>query len=149
MPASPAGWNKTLSDLMDEVKRGQRLFVGSPEADWAREYEREQIPIGMRFPRKGDIYEALQDMTVHYMTAWAAPVTGGRDGVLKQGERVLVDQPATDPKPIGTYAKAVDYAALEERMVPASDRNAPRYGGFYFYFKTVELNQKFRLVHED
>ncbi len=145
----PPGWNKTISDLMAEMKRGERVSMASPELDWAREYEREQIPAGMRFPRKGDVYEALEDMAVHYMTAWAAPVTGGGDGVLKKGERVVVDQPVTDSRPIGTYAKAVDYAALEERMVPASDRNAPKYGGFYFYFNTTELNQKFRLVHED
>ncbi len=134
---------------MAEVKRGERLWVGSPELDWAREYEREQIPAGTRFPRKGDMYEALEDMTVHYMTAWAAPVTGGGDGLLKKGERVVVDQAPSDPKPIGVYAKAVDYAVLEQRMVPASDRKSPRYGGFYFSFKTVELNRKFRLVHED
>jgi hypothetical protein len=134
---------------MAEMKRGERVSMASPELDWAREYEREQIPAGMRFPRKGDVYEALEDMTVLYRTAWAAPFTGGGDGLLKRGETVVVDHAPTELKPIGVYARAVDYAAVEERTVPASDRNSPGYGGFYFFFKTVELNQKFRLVHED
>src|SRR5580765_2993799 len=100
IPPAPLGWNKTCADLFDEMKRGERTSVGSPEVDWARDYERSQIPAGMRFPRKGDIYEALEDMTVHYMTSWAAPVTGGGDGVLKKGDRVIVDNDPTDPRPI-------------------------------------------------
>ena len=100
-------------------------------------------------PRKGDIYEALEDLTVRYMTTWTAPYTGGGEGVLKRGERVLVkDVPPDDLKPISVYAVAVDYDRIHERMVPESERTAPRYGGFYLPLKTVELNQKFRLVRE-
>lgn len=31
-------------------------------------------------------------------------------------------------------------------MVPESDRDNPKYAGFYFFFKTVNLNEKFKLV---
>jgi hypothetical protein len=31
-------------------------------------------------------------------------------------------------------------------MVTREDRNDPKYGGFYFFFKTVELNENFKLV---
>jgi hypothetical protein len=149
IPPAPIGWNKTLDDLNDEMRRGERLSVGSPELDWAREYVRSQIPADMRFPRKGDIYEVLNDMTVHYLTAWTAPVTGGGEGLLKKGDQITVDFDPTHPKPIGVSAKAVDYAGLEERMVPVAERKAPKYGGFYFFFSTIELNQKFKLVREE
>jgi hypothetical protein len=145
----PAGWNRTISDLMAEMKEGKRASVGQPEIDWARDYERSLIPQGMRFPRKGDLYEALEDMKVDFLTAWSAPFTGGGTGLLRKGERVYLDSEPSDPKSIGSYAVAIDYEALEERIVPASDRTAERYNGFYFYFKTVDLNQKFRLVETD
>lgn len=149
IPPAPSGWNKTISDLCDEMNRGKRTSVGSPEVDWARDYERSRIPVGIRFPRKGDIYEALEDMNVHYMTTWAAPFTGGGEGMLKKGDRIVVDREPVDARAISTYASAVDYDALEERIVPASDRSAPKYSGFYFSFKTVDLNRKFKLVHEE
>ena len=149
VPPRPHGWDKTIADLTAEMQRGERMSVGRPEIDWARDYERDQIPADMCFPRKGDIYEALDDLPTHYMTAWAAPFTGSGEGLLKKGDKVVVDHDPMDPKPIGVYAKAVDYDFLEQRMVPASDRTAPRYGGFYFSFKTVDLNRKFRLVHQD
>jgi hypothetical protein len=82
-------------------------------------------------------------------TAWAAPVTGGGEGVLMKGDRVVVDTEPVEPQAISTYASAVDYAAVEQRIVPAADRSAPKYGGFYFSFKTVDLNRKFRLIHEE
>ena len=133
VPPAPPGWNKTIADLCAEMQRGERTTVGHPEVDWARDCERSQIPSDMRFPRKGDIYEALEDMPVCYMTAWTAPFTGGGEGVLKKGDRVVVDYDPIDPKPIGVYAKAVDYDSLEERIVPASDRTAPKYGFFTFH----------------
>lgn len=145
-PPRPDGWNFTYADLMAEMKAGKRNSVGQPEMDWARDYERSLIPAAMRFPQKGDVYEVLQDMEVEFMTAWAAPFTGGGKGMLMQGERVLVHIEPAEAKPIGAYAKAVKYKAVEERMVPASERNSRKYGGFYFYFSTVELNTKFLLV---
>lgn len=149
VPPAPSGWNKTIEDLLAEMKRGERSSMGSPEVDWARDYERSSIPSGMRFPRKGDVYEALEDMPVKYMTSWAAPFTGGGDGTLVCGDRVVVDMEPLDPRPISTYAVAVDYDAVERRVVPASDRNDPKYSGFYFSLRTVELNQKFKLVGEN
>ena len=47
------------------------------------------------------------------------------------------------------YVKAVDYAEMEERMVPAAVRADTKYSGFYFCLKTVDLNRVFKLVHED
>ena len=145
----PQGWNKTIADLVAEFRRGERLSVGSPESDWAWEYERSLIPPEMRFPREGDVYEVLEDMQVRYMTSWRAPFTGGGEGLLRKGDQLQVDQAPSEPDSIGAYVIALDYNELERRMVPEADRERPKYGGFYFHFKTVELNTKFRLVHEE
>jgi hypothetical protein len=131
---------------MAEVEAGKRKSVGPPELDWAREYERSLIPDGVRFPQKGDVYESLADQEVSYMTAWSAPFTGGGEAILLKGERVWIDSNPTEEKPIGTYALPVEYSKLEERMVPREEREARRYGGFYFYFNTVDLNDRFTLV---
>ncbi len=69
----PADWHWTISDLMQEMKAGKREQIGQQELNWAKEYERSLIPEGTRFPAKGDVYEALHDQTVTFVTAWAAP----------------------------------------------------------------------------
>lgn len=145
----PPDWNLTIADLMDEMASGKRKSVGQPELDWARDYERGLIPDGIRFPRKGDVYESLVDQTVDYLTAWAAPFTGSGEAILRKGERVWIDTEPVDEKPIGTYAIPINYNELEERMVPGEEKNSPKYGGFYFFFKTVDLNERFRLVETD
>ncbi|MGR0481771.1 MAG: hypothetical protein ACTFAL_10305 [Candidatus Electronema sp. V4] len=145
-PPRPADWHFTFADLMAKMKAGKRNSVGQPEMDWARDYERSLIPAEMRFPQKGDVYEVLEDMEVEFMTAWAAPFTGGGKGMLRQGERVIVHFEPAEAKPIGAYAKAVEYKVVENRMVPVNERTSRKYGGFYFYFSTVELNTKFALV---
>lgn len=142
----PPDWNLTISDLMAEIESGKRKGVGHPELDWAREYEKSLIPEGVRFPRKGDVYESLYDQEVSYLTAWSAPFTGGGEATLLKGERIWIDSDPREEKPIGTYALPIEYGKLEERMVPREEREAPKYGGFYFYFKTVDLNDKFTLV---
>jgi len=142
----PDNWNLTIADLFEEMKAGIRKSVGSPEADWAREYERSQIPSDTRFPKKGDVYESLRDQTIEYMTAWAAPYTGGGKGTLLEREQVWIDSDPRDEKPIGVYALPMEYGAIEQRMVPQTERENTKYGGFYFYFSTLELNQNFKLI---
>jgi hypothetical protein len=148
MPPAPHGWNKTIEDLFDEARAGKRASVGSPEIDWARDYERSLIPAGTRFPKKGDVYEARRDVQVSYLTSWGAPYTGGGTGVLKTGERVIVENDPL-PRPISADGKAVDYAKVEARMIPERDRTSEKYAGFYLSLKTVDLGRDFNLVHEN
>jgi hypothetical protein len=148
-PPAPPGWNKTIDDLLVEARAGGRNAVGSPEADWARDYERSLLPVGTRFPKKGDVYEATEDLQVGYLTSWAAPFTGGGTGTLKSGERVIVDDDVLLARPVGVYARPIDYAAVEERMVPESDRANRKYAGFCLSLKTADLSRNFRLVHEE
>ncbi|MGD0339981.1 MAG: hypothetical protein ABSB78_14465 [Bacteroidota bacterium] len=142
----PPDWNLKISDLVEEVKAGKRKFIGTTEIIWAREYERSLIPDGVRYPQKGDVYESLKDQTVHYLTAWAAPYTGGGDTTLLKGEQFWIKSEPLEKNPIGTYALPIEYKKLEERMVPGSDRDNSKYRGFYFAFTTVELNNNFKLV---
>lgn len=144
LPPAPEGWNKTLSNLFAEMNRGERPSVGFPESEWARNYERSLLA-GMRYPCQGDVYEALAEIPCSFLTAWAAPFTGGGEGTLYPGERIWIEHEPS-PEPISAYAIPLDYHALEQRMVPAADRTARKYGGFYLCVSTHELNTLFRLV---
>lgn len=147
-PERPADWNLTLDDLFAEMKAGKRKSVANPEAQWAREYEQSLIPVGTRFPKKGDLYELKQDQTVQYMTAWAAPFTGGGEAILYKGERIWVHDAPRGERPLGTYALPVEYKKMEERLVPFDQRKSRKFGGLYFYFKTLDLNTDFTLIQE-
>jgi hypothetical protein len=146
IPPAPPGWNKTISELVAETTSGLRKSVGPYEIEWARDYERSLLPADVRFPKEGDLYEALQDVQIDYLTSWAAPFTGSGKGILKKGERIRAMGKPVDTRPISIYLEAVDYPALEGRMVPESDRNDEIYCGFYFSVKTLDLNRKFKLV---
>lgn len=144
-PPRPSTWNLTIEDLIAEISAGKRASIKQPELDWARDYEASLIPANVRFPRKGDLYEALEDTMVTYMTVWAAPCSGSGKAVLKKGEEVLIDYEPNQDNPIGVYAVAVNYLEIETRMVPEQDRLMWNYGGFHLSLKTVDLNTKFRL----
>ncbi len=147
IPPAPEGWNKSLADLDAEYESGaRRTPAGSPEIDWARDYERSLLPADTRFPRVGDVYEALEDLEAHYLTSWDAPFTGGGKGLLLRGDQVVVRYML--PQPIAVNARAVNYREIEARVVPESERKAQGYGGFSFVLKTAALNTKFRLVRE-
>ena len=147
-PPAPRGWNKTIKDLMDESAESGSA-AGPPEVDWALDYERSLLPAGTRFPKKGDVYEASEDVEVNYLSSWSAPFTGGGMGKLKNGDRVIVDYDILLPRPVAVYARPIEYAAVEERMVPASDRANVKYAGFYLCLRTADLSLHFRLVHEE
>ena len=148
IPPAPPGWNKTVADLVSEMNSGLRKNIRGDEAEWARNYERTLLPEGLRFPRKGDIYEAIDDLEVDYLTSWFAPYTGGGRGTLMRGERIVVDSDPSDPTPLGVYAKPENYKEVEMRIVPEDERTHYKYGGFYFQVRTLDLNTKFRLVAE-
>jgi hypothetical protein len=146
-PPPPPGWNKTIDDLFDESKKSGSA-VGSPEVEWARDYERGLIPAVTRFPKRGDVYEATGDVEVSYLTSWSAPFTGGGSGRLKKGERVIIDYEPL-PRPIAANAKAINYTQVEQEMVPESDRSNKKYSAFYLVLKTLQLSRAFKLVHEE
>lgn len=149
IPPAPPGWNKTIDDLFAEAKAGGKRTIGSPELDWARDYERSLLPKGARAPRKGEVYEVLEPCEVSYLTAWEAPYTGGGNVTLSRGWRLRIAEEPRDEKPISVYAEAVDYATVESLVVPEADRKAPRYRGYYFSVPTAVLFAKCRLVDDN
>jgi len=149
IPTAPAGWNLTIADLMREMNEGKRKSVGSPEVDWARDYERSLLPSNTRFPKEGDVYESISDMEVDYMTAWRAPFTRGGKAMIRKGERFWIDSAPNSQCPISVYAMAIRYDALEIEAIPASDRENPKYNGYYFSIKTADLISRYRLVDEN
>lgn len=122
-----------------------RRTIEPQEWDWAREFELDSLPAETRFPQQGDCYEALEDVTVGFTTAWHAPCSDGGEGLLLRGERVIIEF-ASDPRPLGVIARGVDHETLEIRMVPAKDRRHKLYGGFALSLHTRDLNSHFRLV---
>ena len=149
VPPRPADWHKTIDDLFQEMNAGLRKDIRQPELDWAREYTRSLIPDGLRYPGQGDVYESLSDQPIRYLTAWRAPFTGGGECTILTGERVWIDNDPGDEKPIGVYAMPVEYDKLEQRMVPAEERSAAKYNGFYLSIETMVLLDKFKLVETD
>ena len=145
-PPRPADWNKTIDDLVQEMNAGLRMAIGQPEIDWAREYTRSLIPDGLRYPQQGDVYESLFDQPIRYMTAWHAPYTGGGESMIYARELVWIDSAPIDEKPIGVYALPIQYDEMEKRMVPAEERSAPKYNGFYLSIDTLTLLEKYELV---
>lgn len=146
IPPAPEGWNLTMDDLAAEMKAGKRKSMGSPEVEWAIQYERSLLPADMRYPQKGDVYEARAPVTLYYMTSWRTPYTGDGKGTLESGDRITIPDTPDQPEPISVYATAVDYRALEKRLVPFLVRYNPLYRDFYFSVDSLELHQKFRLV---
>ncbi len=142
----PEEWNLTLTDLMDELTEGKRDFIDSQERIWALDHERSMLPSDIRFPKKGDVYESLEDQSIDFLIAYSAPFTGEGKGVLFKGDTIWIHSDEIEDKPVGVYAIPVNYKELEERMVTSPERDSFRYDGFYFYFETVDLNKKFRLI---
>lgn len=145
----PSDWNLTISDLFEELKAGKRAEIKDPEMTWAREYERSLIPLGYRFPKKGDLYAANFDQEINFLTTWTAPYSGGGTTTLFKGEQVWVDSNPIDKRPIGAYLLAVEYKDLENRIVSESDRNSFKYDSYCFHISTKTLNENFKLVKTD
>ncbi len=138
-------WRQTVADLMAELRTGKRTEISGEEVELAKAYQRRKMPSGLKFPKAGEVYEAIEDFEVHYMTAHYAPFTGGGRALLPKGERIRVCEPS-NPEPLGVYCDPLNYDALHERIVPAKERAHERYGGYYFSIDTVDLNRSFRLV---
>lgn len=142
----PIDWKMTTSELMADMKAGNRKQISGQELEWARDYERSLIPDNARFPEKGDVYESLKDQTVEYITEWAGPFSGGGEAMLFKGEQIWINSEQKDKKPVGAFALPVEYKKVEQRVVSEKERQSPKFGRLCFYFSTIELNERFRLV---
>jgi hypothetical protein len=79
---------------------------------------------------KGERYRSRVPLEVIAMTSWAAPFTGGEEGVLPAGEEfVIVDDPPEGATAV--YCDPVRYDELHAHFVSAKDRRKKRYTGYY------------------
>ena len=139
----PAGWKKTIRDLGKELP--DRL-PAPEEWEWARTYERTELRKWARFPRDGDIFEAVQDTPVDYLTHWRAPFTGGGSGVLPAGTKFRVLVPQGDAEPVGVYASPLERDRIEKLLIPSDMSSQAKYDGFSLSITTADLNRMYRLV---
>jgi hypothetical protein len=141
----PPGWNKTLTDFFAESTKSRRS-IGPPETEWARAFERSLLRPWARFPVDGDVYEALEDTPVKFLTHWRAPTTGGGEGTLPKGTKVRVNIPDWIREPISVNADPTDSQRIEDLLIPTDDRTNAKYDGFSLFISTADLNKRFRLV---
>jgi hypothetical protein len=141
----PLGWNKTLADLFADLKES-RSPIGAPETEWARSYERSLLRSWARFPLDGDVYEAVEDTAVKFLTHWRTPFTDGGSGTLPKGTRVRVKVPDWMREPVGVYAEPLDAERIERALISEADRCNAKCDGFSLSISTAELNKCFRLV---
>jgi hypothetical protein len=139
----PPGWTKTAM----EVARAS-ANPDLKELEWACAYERFHLR-PWRFPRDGDVYEALEDIGVSFLTHWRAPFTGGGEGILRKGEQVRVLVYGNDPEPIRVYARPVNYTQLESELVSQKERNDSQYSGFTLSIPSKDLKFHFKLSSSD
>jgi len=134
---------KTVEELFDEVKKGKTVN-GKPMEN-ARKLSKAVLPIGLFYPKGGEVYEAIQDIQISYLTHFMAPFTGGDKAKLLKGERVIVSK-SNQAKPLGYYCYPINDNEIEHRIISDSDKNDPAYNGFSLSIDTKSLNSYFKQV---
>jgi hypothetical protein len=100
----------------------------------------------IRYPREGDVYEAIYDVSIGYMTHYFdLPYTGGGVATLPKGERVRVSYARGD-KAIGVYCDPLSYDQLHEQIVDAAERRNELYRGYCLAIETAVLIKSFKLI---
>jgi hypothetical protein len=136
----PFGWTKTTHDLSPD-----RAW-SVDELRWAHDYERSLLREWARFPRADDVYVALQDIRVKYITHWRQPYSGNGSGTLRKGTRVRVDVFEFNPEPVSVHAEPLERLLVEKQLVDPRERTARGYNGFSLSIRTEELNRVFALL---
>ena len=99
-----------------------------------------------RFPLDGDVYEALEDVDMPFVTHWRAPFTGGGSGTLPRGTQVRVSVASFNPTPASVYARPLNATEIELLLVCEAERTSPKYDGFSLVLSVAALNTRFRLI---
>ena len=143
-------WNRLFDKLKMRIKIKQLIaenrVSSAKELNQTEDYERSMLGNDFRYPHDGEVYEAITDVEIHYLTHWSAPYTGGETFVLKQGERIIVEVSDHNPKPISVYAKSTQIERLEREIIPEETRTSEKYGGYSLGIKCTKLKKHFRLI---
>ena len=108
-------------------------------------YERSLWPAGIRLPKEGDEYEALDDMEVGGLTHWFGAFTGDFKATLKKGTMIRVNGPIS-AQAVSVSAQPVNAPEFKSTVAAESDRHSEKYAGFSLSIKARTLHEKFRLV---
>jgi hypothetical protein len=144
----PPDWKKTGTDLYNEMHSGEREFIPQKELEWAADYERSLIPSAFKFPKKGYVYEALEDIDVDIEIWYNAPGSGSEDGKIFKGEKIWIYY-ETGEREIEPCAHPIDYKKLEVRLVSKYMREVSFYAGYSIRVRTTTLNEKFKLIEKN
>jgi len=118
-------WNKSTDDI-DSQDFAQR----------SQDYERSLLPPDINFPRTGQIWEAVRDCEVNFITWPLMGIFAGGGARLRQGELVRI-LTLDDPKPIWVSFQPVRYHALHASIVPHDIRNRPGYQRYALSLRTA------------
>ena len=104
------------------------------------------MPDELHYPRKGEVYEAIEDVRVDYLTQYFdLPYTGGGETLLAKGERVRVNQARGD-QPVGVYCDPLHYQELHDSIVAEHERSNEMYRDYYLAIDIAVLNKSFKLI---
>jgi O-acetyl-ADP-ribose deacetylase (regulator of RNase III) len=134
---------KTIEELFAEVKKGKS--VSGKAIDKARKLSKALMPTGLFYPKGGEVFEAIQDTQIIYLTHFMEPYTGGDKTKILKGERVIVSKPNQE-KQLSYYCYPIESTEIENRIIPLSDRDNPTYNGYSLSIDTKSLNQDFKQI---
>ena len=103
------------------------------------------ISADLYYPKGGEIFEALVDVEISYLTHFLAPYTGGAKAMLLKGEQVIINPPSQE-MPFSYRCDAVRSEDIEKCIIPRSDSESYKYDGYSLSIKTILLNTHFRIV---
>ncbi len=100
------------------------------------------------FPRKGQIWEAIDGCDAQIQYLFTAPITFSGSGRLAAGERVCIMTGTSDPQPVVVSFLPVRHDELHDSLVPPDIRNTPRYKTYLLSVTTEYFYEHFRLVED-
>jgi hypothetical protein len=146
LPKEFPKWDKAIDGLEDAGK-------------WVLDIERAQLPQDIRFPRPGEVWEAVCDCEVWFRARFSKPWPGfskvaapmvvapdqglllrallGGKARLRRGEKVRILE-ADDPKPVRITFQPIRYEDLHPDIVPEDIRRILGYVGYELSLQTAK-----------
>ena len=100
------------------------------------------------FPRKGQIWEAIDVCDAQIQYLFTAPITFSGSGKLAASEQVRVMTETTDPEPAIVSFLPARFYELHDSLVPLDIRETPRYKEYMLSVETGYFYAHFRLIKD-
>jgi hypothetical protein len=88
--------------------------------------------------KRGDRFLVVRDCPAGVVTRWKAPFTDALRAVIPAGSRWIAGTDQIEGAE-AFVCDPQDQAAMQPRLVPAKDRDDPRYDGFYVVFRVEDI----------